>query len=96
MKLGTPIEVSALFTGVNEEVSIKVPLSVGWQDLRRMSRARSPVGTDNSGGSSLPLGLILVADHFIAPGSPWETCYVESLTGKLRDKLLQPENHLHS
>ncbi len=28
---------------------------------------------------------------FIEPGSPWENGYVESLNGKLRDKLLNRE-----
>ena len=37
------------------------------------------------------LGRLGVTTLFIAPGSPWENGYVESLIGKLRDELLNGE-----
>ena len=30
---------------------------------------------------------------FIEPGSPWENGYIESFNGKLRDELLNYDNH---
>jgi transposase InsO family protein len=32
-----------------------------------------------------------VENAYIAPGSPWENAYVESINGKLRDELLNRE-----
>ena len=37
------------------------------------------------------LGRLGVTTLYIAPGSPWENGYVESLIGKLRDELLNGE-----
>jgi transposase InsO family protein len=37
------------------------------------------------------LGKLAVTTLYIAPGSPWENGYVESLIGKLRDELLNGE-----
>ena len=38
-----------------------------------------------------PAPMLGVTTLFIAPGSPWENGYIESLIGKLRDELLNGE-----